>query len=696
VLSYLQVADKASRMQTVTKTIIGMSSIFIFLFFIPQFPAAQFKKPVPIIFDTDMGPDYDDVGALAMLHAMADKKECSILATMASNKHKHIAAVLSVLNTYFNRPGLPIGVVRGNAVDMGAPQKWDSLLVTRYPHAITSNENTPDALELYRKILAAQPDTSVTIVTVGFLTNLANLLESKPDKYSPLTGKALIQKKVKLLVSMAACFDKALGSFKEFNVVKDSAASGTVFTGWPTPVIFSGFEIGSKIFTGLPLVNSDLVRSPVKDVFSLSIPLAVSDKKGRMSWDETAVLVAVRGYQPYFNAVKGQIISYSNGSTGWDNRGERDHYLVQKMPIPETEELLNGLIMHQPVTAPVRIAIAGISHGHSAFILQRKPSDDITLVGVFEPNNELAQRYAGKYHFSSSIIYNDLDKMLDSLKPEAVLAFGSIYDHMKVVEKCAPRGIHVMVEKPLATSEAQANRMQELASKYHIQVLTDFETSWYPSTAKMFQLVQDSNFTGRIKKVVVHDGHQGPKEINVNPEFFEWLTDPVQNGGGALTDFGCYGANLVTLLMKDEEPISVTAVTAHYKPSIYPKVEDEATIIVTYPSAQCIIQASWNWPFGRKDLEVYGDSGYIITADNSSMRIRNRQTIKEKTILVTPNDIAVYTDPFSYFVDVIRGKIRVPEKGLYSLENNVRVVRILDAARKSAESGRTVALRKNN
>ncbi len=352
------------------------------------------------------------------------------------------------------------------------------------------------------------------------------------------------------------------------------------------------------------------------------------------------------------------------------------------------------LLLFLSVTAqtntPLRIAVAGLSHDHAGFILGRKTTPDIVLAGIYEPNTTVANRYADRYHLNRSIIFNDLDKMLDSIKPEAVLAFGSIYEHMMVVEKCAPRGIHVMVEKPLATTVAHAERMQQLAAKYKIHLLTNYETSWYPSVAKTMQLVHDSSFTGRLKKIVVHDGHQGPKEINVSPQFFEWLTDPVQNGGGALMDFGCYGANLVTLLMKHEEPISVTAVTARYKPNMYPKVDDEATIIVQYPSAQCIIQASWNWPFGRKDMEVYGDSGYIIATDNSNMRIRNRQTGKEKQIAVTSQDIALYTDPFSYFADVIRGKTTVPPKGLYSLENNIRVVRILDAARQSAASGKTV------
>ncbi len=306
------------------------------------------KQPVPIIFDTDIGPDYDDIGAITILHAMADNNECKILATIASNKHKRIAAVLNVMNTYFNRPDIPVGVVRGNAPDMEAPQKWDSLIVAKYPHDLKSNEQAEDALKLYRKILAAQPDKSVTIVTVGFLTNMANLLQSKPDEFSPLNGKELIKKKVKMLVSMAARFDKEIGTFREFNVVKDSASSKIAFDNWPTPVIFSGFEIGVKIFTGLPVANSNLTNSPVKDVFAKSIPLDPNDKNGRMSWDETAVLVAVRGYQKYFDVVKGKIICNINGSNRWDSNGKRDYFLVQKMPLPEIETVLNDLMMHQP------------------------------------------------------------------------------------------------------------------------------------------------------------------------------------------------------------------------------------------------------------------------------------------------------------------------------------------------------------
>ena len=357
-----------------------------------------------------------------------------------------------------------------------------------------------------------------------------------------------------------------------------------------------------------------------------------------------------------------------------------------------------GLIGWAPAqsksSTPLRLAVAGISHGHAGWILGRKNNAAITVVGIFEPNKDLSQKSAVKHNLPATLFYSDLNKMLDAVKPEAVVAFGSIYEHMAVVEACAPRGIHVMVEKPLATTVAHAERMEQLAKQHNIHLLTNYETSWYPTTEKTFQLVNDSSYVGTIRKVVIHDGHEGPKEIGVSKEFLDWLTDPVQNGGGALIDFGCYGANLMTYLMKGQEPISVTAVTQQFKPSIYPKVDDEATIILAYPGAQCIIQASWNWPFGRKDMEVYGESGYVLAPGRDVLRVRNSNSSAEKTRQITSKEVKVYEDPFSYFADVVRGKITVPKNGLYSLENNMTVVHILDAARESAKTGKTIVLQK--
>lgn len=340
---------------------------------------------------------------------------------------------------------------------------------------------------------------------------------------------------------------------------------------------------------------------------------------------------------------------------------------------------------------PMRLAVAGISHGHVSWILGRKNDAVVQLVGVYEPDQALVEKMIQRFHLDPALFYSDLNKMLDAVKPEGVSSFGTTLQHLSVVEACAPRGIHVMVEKPLATTVADAERMASLAKQYKIHVLTNYETSWYPTTDKSLALTRDTSFMGMIRKVVVHDGHEGPKEIGVSKEFFDWLTDPVQNGGGALMDFGCYGANLMTMLMNGQQPVSVTAVTQHYKPHIYPKVDDEATIIVSYPSAQCIIQASWNWPFARKDMEVYGERGYIITKNNNEMRAKGARTTEEMMNL-KPEQTGTYTSPFPYFADVVKGKIKVPSFGAYSLENNVMVVRILDAARTSAKTSKTVLL----
>jgi len=342
---------------------------------------------------------------------------------------------------------------------------------------------------------------------------------------------------------------------------------------------------------------------------------------------------------------------------------------------------------------PIRLAVAGMTHGHISFILNRPDKGDFELVGVFDTNAERTQQLAEKYKFSTNLIYHDLEKMLDKVKPEAVVAFGSIFDHLAVVEACAPRGIHVMVEKPLAVNMIHAKRMAELAEKHHIFLLTNYETSWYPTTAKSLKMVNDDNFVGKLRKVVIHDGHQGPKEIGCEKVFLDWLTDPVLNGGGALVDFGCYGANLMTALTNGQKALSVTAVTRQFKPDIYPNVDDEATIIVSYPESQCIIQASWNWPFGRKDMEIYGESGYIFAQNRNDMKTRGKDMPAEKQEKITSNDVAVYEDPFTYFADVIHIKINMPEYGLYSLKNNIEVVRILDAARESAKTGKTVLLK---
>lgn len=314
-------------------------------FLLVQVSSGQKTKSLPVIFDTDMGPDYDDVGAITLLHAFADSGKINILATMASTKYEGVAGVLNVLNTYFHRPELPIGVPEGEAQTLKDWQHWTDSLLANYPHRIKTNAEAPDAVSLYRKILASQPDQSLTIITVGFFTNLANLLQSKPDRYSPLGGEELVKKKVKMVVSMAGRFP----SGKEFNVEKDAAASQLVFTSWPTPILLSGFEIGRKIKTGLPLVQNKRIRnSPVQDVFRISLPLATEDSAGRMSWDETAVLVAVKGYAPFYSVERGTMNVASDGSNTWTAGEGRHLRLIEKISPQEVQDLINELMMHQP------------------------------------------------------------------------------------------------------------------------------------------------------------------------------------------------------------------------------------------------------------------------------------------------------------------------------------------------------------
>lgn len=308
---------------------------------------AQKRKPVNIIFDTDIAPDYDDVGAMALLHAFADMGEAKILATISCNAFETTAPTLSVLNTYFNRPGLPVGITKTAQPNKNCSQEWAQEIIAKYPHALRSNDEATDAIKLYREILSAQPAKSVTIVSVGFFTNLAGLLDSPPDEYSSLNGRELILKKVKQLVSMAARIDKDGKSGYEFNVMIDAAASKKVFKYWPTPVTISGFEIGEKILTGIRLINNQSIQnSPVKDAFQIAL---TKDRNmlGRNSWDETAVLVAVRGMAPWFSFKK---INFDIKDDGKNVviPGEKFTYLTFRQAPAQIGKIIEDLMMHEP------------------------------------------------------------------------------------------------------------------------------------------------------------------------------------------------------------------------------------------------------------------------------------------------------------------------------------------------------------
>jgi predicted dehydrogenase len=344
-----------------------------------------------------------------------------------------------------------------------------------------------------------------------------------------------------------------------------------------------------------------------------------------------------------------------------------------------------------PEAKPVRLAIAGLVHGHvSGFLSSAKLRKDVEIVGVFDPDAGLTASYAKANGFAPQILFQDLGAMLDRVHPEAVATFTATSDHAMVVEACAARKIAVMMEKPLAVDTAQARAIQKAAATSGIAVMVNYETTWYKSHGEIWKLIKEQNAAGEIRKMVAMDGHEGPKEIHVQPEFLSWLTDPVKNGAGALFDFGCYGANLMTWLMGNQRPVAVAAIAQTNKPDIYPRVDDEATILLEYPRAQGVIQASWNWPFGRKDFEVYGEKGYAIATGGEGLRVRLPGQPAEETR--QPRDLPMsQSDSISYLTGMVRGKFK--PSGLSSLENNVIVVEILQAARDSARTGRKVTVR---
>lgn len=337
---------------------------------------------------------------------------------------------------------------------------------------------------------------------------------------------------------------------------------------------------------------------------------------------------------------------------------------------------------------PLRVGVAGLVHAHVHWILGYDGSD-IEIVGIAEPNRDLAERLCKQYNIPIELVFDTLEEMLEATKPEAVSGFNATFDHLQLVKTCAPKGIHVMVEKPLAVNSDHARQMVSLAKKHGVRLLTNYETSWYGSNAKAYEMIKKERKIGDIRRIIFHTGHPGPIEIGCNSEFLDWLTDPVLNGGGALTDFGCYGANLATWLMEGEKPLTVSCVTQQIKPGKYPKVEDDATIILTYPTTQVIIQASWNWPHNVKSMQVYGKNGYVICENGAEMKILENEKIGSYQLKVNPLSEG-FDNPFSMLNNVVRNGYDFPKFDPSSTENNEIVVQILEAAKHAAQTGRTV------
>jgi predicted dehydrogenase len=347
-------------------------------------------------------------------------------------------------------------------------------------------------------------------------------------------------------------------------------------------------------------------------------------------------------------------------------------------------------LAQQTQPAPLRVAIVGLAHGHVEGFLSALPQHrDVELVGIAEADPALIAKYEKKYALPDSLFFKSMANMIEVRHPQAVLVYTSIGEHRHTIEIAAQYGVSVMVEKPLTISLEDALAIRNTARHYKIHVLVNYETTWYASNKAAYNEVEQGRL-GAIRRVVIHDGHQGPVEIGVPPEFLSFLTDPAKNGAGALYDFGCYGADLMTWLMHGEAPLTVTAVVNHDKPQLYPNVDDDATIVLAYPHAQAVIQASWNWPFSRKDMEVYGSTGYAITVGADKLRLRHEHDAEEQLTTATPLS-PPQSNSLSYLAAVLRGQLE-PKGDLTALDTNVVVMQILDAARESARTGKSVRL----
>ncbi len=347
---------------------------------------------------------------------------------------------------------------------------------------------------------------------------------------------------------------------------------------------------------------------------------------------------------------------------------------------------------------PMKVAVVGLTHGHIDGFLNKSALSpaggllhrpDAELVGIVEPNQRLFDQYAAKYHLPATMHFNTIAEMAAKTHPQSVLVFTAPSEHRRIVEESAALGIHVLMEKPLAFSYADALAMQRAATRGHIHVLVDFETAWYTSNTEAYNLVQHGDL-GPIVRTVIRDGHQGPAKIGVGPDFLALLVDPAQDGDGALTDFGCYGPNLMTWLLHGEAPLSVSATTHRLQPALYPKVSDDAEIILHYKNATAVVEGSWDWPFALKQMDVYGATGYAKATDPTHIEVRREHDKAAEQTQGQPLQ-PPYDDPLHYLEAVVSGQIQ-ESNDMSSLKNNVLVAEILDAARQSAQTGKTIPL----
>jgi predicted dehydrogenase len=336
----------------------------------------------------------------------------------------------------------------------------------------------------------------------------------------------------------------------------------------------------------------------------------------------------------------------------------------------------------------LKVVIAGLTHDHVNRMLDKGRSGEIIIIGIAEEDQQLCNKKKTAYQLPDSLFYNNLSSALKKNHPDLVMVYNAPVEHLAVIEACMPLHIPVMVEKPLCFSNAEANKIKALSEKFKTKIFTNYPSLWYTS---FIELLNKKNEVGAITKMEMHGGHRGPVEIGCSKNFLNWLTDPQKNGGGAITDFGCYGACIMSELMNGKMPISVYATARHLKPAVYPKVDDDATIVLEYPNATGIIEASWNWPYTIMDAEVYGNNAYLHAsqingADTVYLQSKNEKETKQENISAPQ-----YKDEVEYLTAVIKNGAADNNK-LLSLKRNIIIVKILDAARQSAKLGKKIIL----
>jgi scyllo-inositol 2-dehydrogenase (NADP+) len=341
--------------------------------------------------------------------------------------------------------------------------------------------------------------------------------------------------------------------------------------------------------------------------------------------------------------------------------------------------------------AKTRIAIVGLDHDHVWSLLKDiNQEPEAELVAIAESDAVLVGR-AKKEVPAAVTFFSDYVQMLDQSKPEAVIVATANDRHLEILRECAKRHIHYSTEKPMATTAAEAREMEKLASAAGIKLMVNYWNVWVAPTHTLFHKVYAGEL-GPVQKIIVEYGHRGPKEIGISKQFANWLYDPKKNGGGAIMDFGCYGAEL-SLWLKGR-PARVYASTRKLKVEQHNEVDDDATIVLEYPDASAILEASWDWPYTKEQVEVFGPKGSLL-AGHQTLLFRSAEA-RGPNVALNGEPVALdpasreTSNPISYFVDCIRNN--KPIENPLAANLNVQVMEILDAARESARTGRAQEL----